>query len=48
LSVPRVNVRVRFGTSQSGTMPSVIPVAAQLEGLPEADDQERVSWTGSA
>jgi hypothetical protein len=48
LTVPRVNVRVRFGTSQSGTMPSVLPVAAQMEGLPEADDQERVSWTGSA
>lgn len=47
-SVPRVNVRVRFGASQSGTMPSVLPVAAELEAMADADDQERVSWTGSA
>ncbi len=38
--VSRVNVRVRFGTTQSGTMPSVVPQQ-------DPDDQERVSWTGS-
>jgi len=44
-SVPRVNVRVRFGTStgQSGTMPSVLPPGADA---PDAEE-ERVSWTGS-
>lgn len=50
-SVPRVNVRVRFGTSQSGTMPSVLPVAAHVDTLADMsdpDDQDRVSWTGSA
>lgn len=47
-SVARVNVRVRFGTSQSGTMPSVLPVAAEMEAMADPDDQERVSWTGSA
>ena len=50
-SVPRVNVRVRFGTSQSGTMPSVLPVPTDMEALgdlSDPDDQERVSWTGSA
>jgi hypothetical protein len=47
-SVPRVNVRVRFGTSQSGTMPSVIPVRREMESMSDPDDQERVSWTGSA
>jgi hypothetical protein len=47
-SVPRVNVRVRFGTSQSGTMPSVFPVGTEMDSLSDADDQERVSWTGSA
>jgi hypothetical protein len=47
-SVPRVNVRVRFGASQSGTMPSVLPVATEREVMADPDDQERVSWTGSA
>ena len=47
-SVPRVNVRVRFGTNQSGTMPSVLPSAAEMDGMADPDDQERVSWTGSA
>jgi hypothetical protein len=47
-SVPRVNVRVRFGASQSGTMPSVLPGTAELEAMSDPDDQERVSWTGSA
>lgn len=47
-SVPRVNVRVRFGTSQSGTMPSVLPTGAELEAMGDPDDSERVSWTGSA
>jgi hypothetical protein len=43
-SVPRVNVRVRFGTSQSGTMPSVLgPPGEGADG-----EDERVSWTGSA
>jgi hypothetical protein len=47
-SVARVNVRVRFGTSQSGTMPSVLPVGMEMEVMADPDDQERVSWTGSA
>jgi len=42
-SVPRVNVRVRFGTSQSGTMPSVLPAAVDAQD----SEEERVSWTGS-
>jgi hypothetical protein len=44
-SVPRVNVRVRFGTNQSGTMPSVIPVSGEP---PDEVEEERVSWSGSA
>jgi hypothetical protein len=46
-SVSRVNVRVRFGGRQSGTMPSVLPAARLPSDTLPDDDQERVSWTGS-